>query len=907
MKTKIHFLVTGLALLALSTLNPQLSTAFAQATAITYQGRLNDGAGPANGRYDFRFSVYDDGTTGTCTAGPITNTAVAVSNGLFTTVMDFGDGPHSAKVIWLDLGVRTNGIVGAFVPLTPRTQLTPVPLALYATNAGLALQAQGLTPGAAAGFVSSSGGSVGGSLSVGGTVTSAETGNSAVVGADGGAGTVGEPNTGVYGVSANPAGNGVVGEADGAGGYGVWGMSTLGDGGVFTGGANGIVASGNIGGYFSGNNYGIYANSTNYAAFLVGDVRILASGTNMPMVPQLEVADGSAAGNARLRLSAGPAYWDIAHNGTNHSLTFYNSILGGNALTIQTNGTLTVPWKDGVMVYAGNAPLITATYFANFFAGQNAGNTTMDASAGNTGIGRQSLEYTTTGFQNTGLGDDALLLNTSGAENTAVGYAAMLNNTNGNYNIAIGANALYQNLSGSENIAIGEEALKTNTIGGSNVAIGNSALLDNTNGNYNLAIGLGAMTRNLNGSQNTAVGYMALSYNTNGNNNIALGYQAGYSIIGTNNIDIGNQGVATDTNVIRIGSSQTQTFIAGVINGNGAGLTNLGAASSFTVTNLTVNGVIYSGGSTLIQSYGTGNFFAGPGAGNLTMSGNYNTGVGNAALDADTTGANNTADGNGALGANTTGNDNLASGVNALTHNLSGGQNAAYGAAALYKNTSGTANTADGYEALFNNTSGSNNIALGYEAGYNLTTGSSNIDIGNLGVATDTNIIRIGSGQTSTYLAGNSVHVPGMLRLGSETNTASGPNYPSDGLVIRRVASTSQSISNLLACTDALMLTRDGTASGLAMNYSNIGSYYQNIVAIGIDRSGVQHIYRNNLTGGSGTLFIFNDSLHIVHYDVSFGNVYNGGNTCHVILDRYDDGSTSDNFMVGYLTSTYNQ
>jgi len=152
-----------------------------------------------------------------------------------------------------------------------------------------------------------------------------------------------------------------------------------------------------------------------------------------------------------------------------------------------------------------------------------------------------------------------------------------------------------------------------------------------------------------------------------------------------------------------------------------------------------------------------------------------------------------------------------------------------------------------------------------------------------------------------------------MLRLGSETNTASGPSYPSDGLVIRRVASIYQTVSNLVARTDMLMLTpRRPPVAGLAMNYSILTGYHQNIVAIGIDNTGVQHIYRTTLTGGtsgiSGTLSIFNNTLRIVHYDVSFGDAYDNQHTCHVILDRYDDGgSTSDFYMVGYLTSTYNQ
>ena len=44
---------------------------------------------------------------------------------------------------------------------------------------------------------------------------------------------------------------------------------------------------------------------------------------------------------------------------------------------------------------------------------------------------------------------------------------------------------------------------------------------------------------------------------------------------------------------------------------------------------------------------------------------------------------------------------------------------------------------------------------MGYQAGYNISTGSSNIDIGNMGLTTDTNIIRSGSGQTQAFIAGN--------------------------------------------------------------------------------------------------------------------------------------------------------
>ena len=63
---------------------------YAQGTAFTYQGRLNDGAGPASGSYDLRFVVYDANANGNLIAGPVTNSAVSISNGLFVASVDFG-------------------------------------------------------------------------------------------------------------------------------------------------------------------------------------------------------------------------------------------------------------------------------------------------------------------------------------------------------------------------------------------------------------------------------------------------------------------------------------------------------------------------------------------------------------------------------------------------------------------------------------------------------------------------------------------------------------------------------------------------------------------------------------------------------------------------------------------------
>ena len=51
MKTKIQHLFLALVLFA------GISHTFAQGTAFTYQGQLNDGTNPATGSYDLRFTM----------------------------------------------------------------------------------------------------------------------------------------------------------------------------------------------------------------------------------------------------------------------------------------------------------------------------------------------------------------------------------------------------------------------------------------------------------------------------------------------------------------------------------------------------------------------------------------------------------------------------------------------------------------------------------------------------------------------------------------------------------------------------------------------------------------------------------------------------------------------------------
>ena len=228
---------------------------------------------------------------------------------------------------------------------------------------------------------------------------------------------------------------------------------------------------------------------------------------------------------------------------------------------------------------------------------------------------------------------------------------------------------------------------------GENTLLGEDALLNNTTGVENTATGASALYGNTTGSENTATGLNALTSN-NGNFNSAVGFDA----------------LASNTT----GANNTA-------NGAYALYSNLDASDN---TALGYQALYSNTSNTPLEA---------------------NTAVGSQALFANTTGWANTATGFYALYSNTIGTLNTANGDYALTSNTTGSRNTAVGYSPLGSNTTGGHNVAFGNAALDVNTTGERTIALGYSAAFNLSAGHNNIDIGNVGVATESNTIRIGS------------------------------------------------------------------------------------------------------------------------------------------------------------------
>jgi hypothetical protein len=193
-------------------------------------------------------------------------------------------------------------------------------------------------------------------------------------------------------------------------------------------------------------------------------------------------------------------------------------------------------------VSRNGALFVHTTGSDNTFVGVGAGNTGTTGGGRNSAFGQDALSSVASGGENSAFGNDALAANTIGLKNTAVGSGALRANTAGHFSSAFGADAL-ADATGSYNSAFGHAALNRNTTGSLNAAVGGTSLFYNTTGYSNVALGV-----------------QALQSNTTGNRNVAIGRRAGFEqTTGDDNIYLANEGVAGESDQIKIGTAGTHT------------------------------------------------------------------------------------------------------------------------------------------------------------------------------------------------------------------------------------------------------------------------------------------------------------------------------------------------------------
>jgi hypothetical protein len=121
---------TFLAVALLLATAPSPALAITQSTSFTYQGQLQLNGQLANGTFPASFSLFNAVTGGT-QIGPTTTTSVTVTNGVFSTQLDY-PGAFKGTQLWLEITI--NGQV-----LADRQLISTTPVAQFALNGGVSL------------------------------------------------------------------------------------------------------------------------------------------------------------------------------------------------------------------------------------------------------------------------------------------------------------------------------------------------------------------------------------------------------------------------------------------------------------------------------------------------------------------------------------------------------------------------------------------------------------------------------------------------------------------------------------------------------------------------------------------------------------------------------------------------
>ena len=504
------------------------STAIAQTTAFTYQGKLTDSGNLANAAYDMQFKLFDATTNGNQIGATLTfdgnsgnPPSVSVTNGIFTVSLDFGSVSLSGADRYLEIGLKPAGNPGGYQQLLPRQKLTSTPYAVQALKATTATNATQLGGVAASQYVVTSDTRLSDArqplAGSGNYIQNTGVVQSADFNIDGD-GTANIFNARTEFQIGGQHALSVRGNQNIFAGVGAGAANTTGFSNSFFGkdaGAANTTASGNA---FFGYRAG-FANTASGNAFVGA-----SAGT----------ANTTGTSNAFFGTSAGAtnttgsdnAFFG-ANTGLNNTASF-NAFFGSNAGDSTTSGG-----RNAFFGY--NAGQANQTGGSNSFFGYKAGSLT-NSSYSNSFFGASAGESNTTGGRNSFFGYIAGSSNGTASDNSFFGYAAGTFNT-GSFNSIFGSGA-------------GESSLS----GGSNAFFGYAAGQDSTTGNSNSFFGSSAGFFNSSGSDNTFIGNSAGSFNTTGSSNTIIGSSAG---VGSGNLDhataIGADSVANLSNSIYLG------------------------------------------------------------------------------------------------------------------------------------------------------------------------------------------------------------------------------------------------------------------------------------------------------------------------------------------------------------------
>jgi hypothetical protein len=117
------------------------AAAIAQTTAFTYQGSLSEAGNPVTGTRFFRFTLFDE--NGAPMPGATLDQTLTVTNGVFTTSLDFGASVFPGANRSLEIAVKVNA-GDPFTILHPLQPIRAVPYSIRSKEASNATQLGGV-------------------------------------------------------------------------------------------------------------------------------------------------------------------------------------------------------------------------------------------------------------------------------------------------------------------------------------------------------------------------------------------------------------------------------------------------------------------------------------------------------------------------------------------------------------------------------------------------------------------------------------------------------------------------------------------------------------------------------------------------------------------------------------------
>ena len=493
-----------------------------------------------------------------------------------------------------------------------------------------------------------------------------------------------------------------------------------------------LEIAGNIG-PSADSTYDLGSTATRWANAYFDDVTVTntvtATNFNGTTVNSTTINNSGTINTAKL-LASGSVNGNTA-NFTTGNITTINSTTVANSGTISTGKLLSSGTVNGATAYITGV-VNGGTFDGNFTNGsilfsnasgvvsENNANFFWDRVNNRLGIGNNApttaLDVTGTikaSAQVNGVTANFTTANISGTTNTGkLLSSGVVNGTSANFSVDA-------NITGTVNAA---KVLAAGSVNGTtaNFTTGNITTVNSTTGNITT---VNATTGNITTANTTTVNASGTvngaSFDGNFTNGSLL-FSNASGVISQNNskvfwdrtndrLGIGTNTPSTDLDVngtVRIrGGSPIVNYVLSAVD-------NTGLVTWTDVADILNNGGAFLNALNDAISDKNSNLFLGNGSG-LTNSGEYNTGVGILALN-----------------ANTSGNGNTAMGYKAVNPNTTGNFNTGFGSYTLNGSTTGNGNVAIGYQAGFAVTNGDYNLALGYQAGDNITSGNRNIILG---------------------------------------------------------------------------------------------------------------------------------------------------------------------------------